>query len=94
MEELKAMVKAVMDSLIEMTARAVTAEAKAEQLAADLEKVTKDRDSWKGVFLYESQRNEKLEAELKEFKDKQAEDESYHISSVATAKPTSEVLPS
>ena len=38
---------------------------------------------------------DKVRAELKEFKDKQTEDESYHTSSVATARPAaSEVLPS
>lgn len=50
MEELKAMVTAIMDSLIEMTTRAVKAEEMEAALRANIDKLDKDVAFWKRAY--------------------------------------------
>ena len=50
MEELKAMVTAIMNSLIEMTTRAVKAEEMEEALRANIKKLEEDSAFWKRAY--------------------------------------------
>lgn len=68
MDELKAMTTAIMDSLIEMTKRAVTAENLEAALRANIEKARNDAEYWKEAYHRVDKRLQSREAELEALK--------------------------
>ena len=69
MDELKAMVTAIMDSLIEMTKRAVKAENLEEALRANIEKAREDAKYWQKDADYWRNRCEELKKKLEALKE-------------------------
>ena len=68
MEELKAMVTAIMDSLIEMTTRAIKAEDLAEAYKANLDKAREDSAFWRRAY-------DRVKTDLDALKEKQNDTE-------------------
>ena len=68
MEELKAMVTAIMDRLIEMTTRAVKAEVLAETYRVNMEKQREDKEFWRRAY-------DRVKADLDALKEKQDDTE-------------------
>ena len=68
MEELKAMVKAAMDTVVELTVRAVKAEDLAETYRVNMEKQKEDAAFWRRAY-------DRVKADLDALKEKQNDTE-------------------